>query len=356
MASADGHSTDLLSERARPVLAAAPRASFFAIVALLERLTPDRARVGGDGPVTEEAIRFRHDPALAFSPGDIREASFRSIPVLGGQSEGATRPGVELVTTFLGLTGAISPLPSYIPEEVVHEDPQSPLRRDFLDIFHHRLVSLLYRAVSRYSPAREHRAEGADPWVERTLALAGVYPEGPFRAALPTAVLLRLAPLLAQRSRSERALRLALGCALEEWLAPAGATVRIEQLTGGYAPIEVDQQSQLGRSNHALGKSLFLGRRVYDRQGRFTVRIGPLDRDCYGEFRSGGEPLRRIRAVVSLVCREPLDYDLELELAAEAAERFRLEAPGRAALGTHTRLAGGSAAQVSIIRDLGNSP
>ncbi|MBC7171668.1 MAG: type VI secretion system baseplate subunit TssG, partial [Polyangiaceae bacterium] len=161
-------------------------------------------------------------------------------------------------------------------------------------------------------------------------------------------------PLLAARARGERTLRLTLACALEEWLLPTEASVRIKLFAGGYAPIESDQQTLLGRANHVLGASLFLGRRVYDRAGRFTVEIGPLDKASYGAFRPGGEPLRRIRAVVALVCREPLDYDVELELAPDAAERYGLD--GRSALGSHTRLAGGSATQVTILRDVGKSP
>ena len=51
-----------LIELAAPVLKAAPHSTFFHVVALLERLTKDAARVGGDGPPSAERIRFRHGP------------------------------------------------------------------------------------------------------------------------------------------------------------------------------------------------------------------------------------------------------------------------------------------------------
>ncbi|MBL9039464.1 MAG: type VI secretion system baseplate subunit TssG, partial [Archangium sp.] len=76
---------------------------FFRFVALMERLTAGAARIGGDGPVADEAIRFRHNPALTFSAGDLSAVEM---------TFGATTR-FEVETTFLGLTGSSTPLPLY---------------------------------------------------------------------------------------------------------------------------------------------------------------------------------------------------------------------------------------------------
>ena len=41
---------------------------------MLERLTPDAERVGGNGPAASEAIRFLHDPSLGFQAGEVSRA------------------------------------------------------------------------------------------------------------------------------------------------------------------------------------------------------------------------------------------------------------------------------------------
>ena len=71
---------EALRERANPVLRAAPHSTFFHIVALLERLTKENKRIGGDGPASEEGIRFRHDYDLGFSAGDIARVEVKALP------------------------------------------------------------------------------------------------------------------------------------------------------------------------------------------------------------------------------------------------------------------------------------
>src|SRR5262249_23771600 len=138
-----------LRAKGGPVLKAAPHSTFFHIVALLERLTPDAVRVGGDGPPSGEKIRFRHDHELNFSAGDIASARVRLLPQSAERYLDEPKAVYEVTTTFLGLTGTMSPLPTYMAEEVLHEDDKRPARRDFLDIFHHRFISFFYRAVAK---------------------------------------------------------------------------------------------------------------------------------------------------------------------------------------------------------------
>lgn len=348
---------EALRARSLPVLRAAPQSTFFHIVALLERLSKDAVRVGTDGPPGDEAIRFRHDYELGFSSGDIARVEVRELPRPASRSHEKPKPAFVVTTTFLGLTGTISPLPLYIAEEVLHEDEQNPVRRDFLDIFHHRLISLLYRSVSKYAPAREHLSHRPDAWMKRALFLTGLDPEIQTRGmATHPSVLVRCAPLLAGRGRGPRVLALALREALGDALAPDGK-VSIKQFAGGWVEVDEGQRMALGVRNHELGMEAILGKRAFDQSGRFSVQIGPLHKHNYKRFLRNGDLLRVVKEIVELCVREPLDFDVDLLLAADAVPSFVLS--GKPGVGSHlgreTRLRGAeSAAEVMTIHDVGN--
>ncbi|HJL14160.1 MAG TPA: type VI secretion system baseplate subunit TssG [Sandaracinaceae bacterium LLY-WYZ-13_1] len=345
-----------LMKKAAPVLEAAPRSTFFHVVALLERLSTEAVRIGGEGPPSGERIRFRHDYELGFSAGDISRVRVTELPRGPERSLDPPTPVFEVTTTFLGLTGTVSPLPLYIAEEILHEGDDNPVRRDFLDIFHHRLISLLYRAVSKYMPAREHLTHRTDAWMNRALFLTGLDPEIQTRGLrIHPSVLVRLAPLLAGRGRGPRVLALALREALGEALEPDG-TVRIRQFAGGWIEVDGAQRMALGDANCVLGVEAILGKRAYDQSGRFSIELGPLHRDNYRRFLRDGDLLPVVKDVVELCSKEALDFDVELHLAADAVPSFTLSATdGGSELGRDTRLRGAeTSAEVMTIPDVGN--
>jgi len=313
---------------------AARQSGFYPLVHLLERLGGDGGPVGTDASPEQEVIRFRHDPALAFSAADVVEVRELQRPALFSDPDCAERRGWEVVTTFLGLSGAVSPIPLYLSEEVAREDPETPQLRDFLDLFHHRLISLLYRARASRDVPNGWRRDGRDAWTPRLLALLGVDVGEPARGgALPAWRLLRLAPLLAERVVTADALEAVLEDALAEDL--GDARVEIEPFAGAWVDIPAGDQVALGVRASRLGE-LVLGRRVYDAAGRFRVVIGPLTSEGHGRFTYGGA-LRRVTEVLDALVAEPLEREIVLWLAADAAPQLRL---GASRLGRDAWLAG----------------
>jgi type VI secretion system protein ImpH len=283
---------------------------FFRFVALLERLAFGARRIGGDGPSSEEPIHFRHDPALTFSASDII-----AVRALSGE-----HPRFEVTTTFLGLTGAVTPLPLYFSEEIAGEDPQ----QGFLDLFHHRLLSLLYRAFIKYQVAAEATETGVDAWARRLLSLAGI-DAATQKEVLEPSTLLGLAPALVYARRSPVALGNALAHVLDEDL--PGVGVHVEPLVGQWAPLDPRDLCRLGEANHRLGANLVLGTRLFDRAGRFRIELGPVDAR---EFRSlgAGSPLRaRIDAVVALFVNDWLTCDVAV-IVDQTRQRLTLSARG----------------------------
>ena len=321
------------------LLARAPRVGFFELVRLLERLVPGEARIGGDGPASAETIQFRHDPSLGFPAGDVASAGRATADARGLSGDDGRHPPFEVVTTFLGLTGAASPLPLHIAEEILHEDPDHPVGREFLDLFHHRLLGLFHRGVSRYSFAHEFQSGGDDVLSRRLLALVGVDELAePRTNALSAAELLRLAPVLAGPRGTAYAVEAAVDLFFAELL--DGGRARVEPFVGGVYEFEEADRMRLGVSSSNLGRSSVLGRSVIDRGARFELHLGPLSSAAYRAFLPGGSAALPLCHVLDAALAGPSEFDVVLVLREEARPGFRLDSQRGSRLGEDTFLVG----------------
>jgi type VI secretion system protein ImpH len=194
-------------------------------------------------------------------------------------------------------------------------------------------------------PAREHRSDASDPWLLRLLGLAGVQDNAGL--ALKARHLMVLIPILVRRSRGALALRTAVAAVLHDEL--PRLRVAIREFVGRWISIDEDQCTRLGAANHALGAQTMLGRRIFDQRGRFAIRIGILSRSEAAWFSDGEELLDRLRATVSLVLRDPLEYDLELVLEPGTAQTMKI---GFSRIG-EARLSGFEGTEVITMRDIG---
>jgi type VI secretion system protein ImpH len=294
------------------LLAQGQRYNFFVSVGMLERITPHAVRVGGEGPYNREAIRFRHDHDLTFAAGEI--ARIEQVRVPQGSEHVLEKPRMryEITTAFLGLTGAMTPMPLYIAEEVCQEDEGARVKRDFLDLFHHRLVSLVYRIGTKFDFAREYTHESDDAWSRRMLAMAGLDAYEKWRPRhLSRRQLLRLSPLLASKVRSAHTLALAVEDVTADALQDAG--VHVVQFTGDWTLLDPEQRISLGLANSELGINAVLGVECFHRAGKATIVIGPL-RDNFRRFLADGDMFPAICELVGMLSPEPIEYELDLVL------------------------------------------
>jgi type VI secretion system protein ImpH len=161
------------------LLSSARKFSFVKAVELLSKSVGVTADIGYLAPAKHEKILFRANPTMGFPATDIDSCTKRTTD---------NKQLIELQVNFMGLYGPSSPLPAYFTESiinvslnvededaVVNENGQvsrgsSPAdrQRDFLDVFNHRLISLFYRAATKYQPFRAYQAGSKDELVEVT--------------------------------------------------------------------------------------------------------------------------------------------------------------------------------------------
>ena len=85
-----------------------------------------------------------------------------------------------------------------------------------------------------------------------------------------------------------------------------------------------------------LGVDSFVGEEIDDRMGKFRIQIGPLKGDLFPKFFPGNKMHDRLVALTRLYVLDPLQFDLEIILAAGEARPIRLGAPEWSRLGWDT--------------------
>jgi type VI secretion system protein ImpH len=288
----------------------APRFSFFQSLLLLERLFKKAPRLGAEGPASQEPVRIRPSMALSCPPADLE-----SVEVSG---EGAR---VEITTTFLGLYGVDGPLPNAYLEHIaaIADEPGGRRVRDFLDLFHHRLYSLLYRAWKKPRPTAGE--EGLDPLHDRALAPAGFSNllglGGARRPRLAEARLRVLRPRTAHGLEALLRQRLGYDCP-------------VDSLRARWAVVPDDQRCRLGTQNAELGCSLLVGARANDRN-KIQVRVAASSYAMFENLMPEGSDRRELDDALGGYLRDPIDYDVQVTLPAEQVPPWRLGYRGRVA-------------------------
>lgn len=287
-------------------------------ISQLERLLGEEGIGGVDLRPNHERLRFRAARSLGFPA--------REIDVVRA---GPTDPDlVEVRVNFLGLYGPSSPLPPSYTERIVRADVDDSVLEDFLDFFNHRLISLYRRIWARWRFHLRYQHGGGDPISARLLSLYGSTGVKGSRSADPdAALLLPQIGLLALYSRSADVVASIL---VHHFKVP----VQIREFATREVEITPDARARLGQDTQ-LGRNMIAGRFVRDSFGKFRVRLGPLSLPLFKRFLPSGPDHARVRRLIELTLKDPLEWDLELVLEDDQATGSRL---GRCQLGWTTWL------------------
>lgn len=342
------------------------RFGFFQTVRLLDRwLAP-----GSPDGQGLSRLNFRNSLSLSFPASEIESLLIHKKPVDAPASErkdavstlermlaeaGQEAPprhpadvdSIDITPAFMGLLGVNGTLPLYYTEMLAQRElyQKDHAARAFMDVFSHRAVSLFYQAWRKHRLPFQFEADQRNRFLPLVLSIAGVGQKGlrnrlnPGEGGVADEALAYYAGALQQRALSARQLQQLL----QHYLA---VPVRIEQFVGRWYQLpEAGRfylgqmpggQAGLGRSsgvlNGVLGKSAMLGERVWQRDLRLRVVLGPLDHGKFRRFLPGGPGARALKELLTMLSGVSLEYEINLRLQREDVQGVTLDS-SRAASG-----------------------
>ena len=297
------------------LVAQVERLDFYQALRLIEQAHPELPRIGQSQRPRDDAVRLGQQPSLAFAAS-----------TLAAYEPASDTRAARLLVSFLGLLGPNGPLPTHLTEYARDRLRNSgdPTLARFLDLFHHRMLSLFYRAWAQVQPTVSRDRPQDDRFATYVASLFGLGQDTlRARDAVPDAAKLHFAGRLAAQPRNAEGLQAILA---EFFNVP----VAIEQYVGQWLALPVDGRTQLSSRaphlsvNAQLGASATLGARSWQAQHKFRIVLGPLLRDDYERFLPGGESLPRLTAWVRNYVGDSLDWDLQLMLRPESVPTLAL--------------------------------
>lgn len=328
------------------LLAEPQRFGFFQSVRLLRRWLGEPGGAA-DAVAPAARLRFRNALSLAFAPSEVAALRVRhreggGAHEAGGGETGADGGGeeaaesvvgvdaVELTPACFGLLGAGGPLPPHYAEwldgrERHHGDAAA---RAFLDVFQDRAATLFHAAWRRHRLPVRHEDDPRDGFLPLVLSLAGVG-QPALRDRLPgigDPTLAWFSGLLQQRPVSAEVLRQAVADHF-------GVPVAVEPFVGRWFALPPSSASSLGVANVALGGGAVVGARVWQRDLRLRLTVGPLAREAFDRFLPGGSAALALRDLLTMFTGTGLEYEVRLALRADEVPGTTLDGARGARLG-----------------------
>jgi len=278
--------------------------SFFQALRRLEAVCPEQPRIGRSLRPAEDPVRLSQNPSLAFAPSTLSEFD-------GGKNGKPPR----MTVWFGGMLGPHGPLPLHLTEYARDRviNAGDPTFARFLDLFNHRMLSLVYRAWADAQPTVQFDRPESDRFADYVGSLIGVgLPSLQDRDAMPDLAKLYFAGRLVCQSRHAEGLQAMLGEFFE-------LPMRLVEFVGQWLDLPADCRCVLGSApnGHSMGQlgiSATIGDRIWNCQTRFRIVAGPMSLADYTRLLPGGASLARLVALVKNYIGLELAWDLNLIL------------------------------------------
>lgn len=150
-----------LTDRLAPDIA---RINFYRFCQLLEQ-SQQKAPLGSTDNPAADAVRFRPHPGMGFPVSELKNVE-RDV------DNPDAPPTVR--TTFLGLYGVDSPLPTAYLDYITQRHDGHDAVMAFLDIFNHRFITQYYRIWRKYNYPASFEAGAVDDISRCLLGLIGL--------------------------------------------------------------------------------------------------------------------------------------------------------------------------------------
>jgi type VI secretion system protein ImpH len=255
----------------------------FQAASLIERLASGQDGLGFHD-LKSHPVQFRAHLSLGFPSADIHAIK---------QADGDT---YQIYSSLFCLAGSNGPLPLVFTEMLLSSRRQKdPAPAEFLDIFNHRLLHLLYSAKKKYEPALGHRPLTEIPiwrFVDACASL-GRTDHGPSSS---DALWPKHAALVGSAPRSIAT----LFTMLKERV---GIAFEARQFMGAWLNLPVSDQASLGnpkshQSPSTLGIHATLGRKAWHQGGAIMLKATHVMPNDFFKLLPGGALHQKIHWLI----------------------------------------------------------
>lgn len=289
-----------------------------------------RHKLDGRRQPVGELIRFRSSVELSFPCGEIE--SLRRIETSHGDgTASATEKDfsqIELTTAVLGLTGVSGVMPRCYTELLLVREfsfrDKGP--RAFLDIFANRLIGFFYQSWFKYRIPLHGDNDKNATYMAKASCLAGGIQSlvSPLRktssaGVLPAQFMAAYAGIFHGATISASTLQHLLADHFS-------VSVAVESFVGQWFSIPENERTALGMRSAALGKDSFCGERVWQRDQKLRIHIGPLNYERYREFIPGGPAMRMLQTLLQHWIGEAMEVEVDLVLDKDCIAPVRTHA------------------------------
>jgi len=275
--------------------------SFFKAVELVEKFAPDKKKLGQTLEPGQEPVRFSVKPGFAFPASDI-----------SGLRKNSDQNRTEMEVAFMGLIGPSGLLPNWYNELAVEREKKKDHSFvDFLNIFHHRLISLFYLAWKKHRFPENYSPGAGDRLSRYLLSVSGLGTSGMVgMLGLPRESLSFYTGLLALPVASAASIE-----AVIEYF--SGTRTQVDQFVEREIPFEDADLTRLGSANSTLGGDAVCGSQVTECQTKFRVNLGPADYQIYKRFMPTGDLLLPVFSLIRYMVGIEFEFEIRISLKKE---------------------------------------
>jgi len=301
----------------------------------------------------EEYLRFQNSVSLGFPASEIEALTVWpkpervSVELLTEALRTGQLDSLALTPAFMGFLGGSGTLPAHYSERIsaheMYEKDQGP--RAFLDTFSNRSVALFFKAWRKYRLEFQYQVDGKDSFLPLLMSLAGLGHQA-LQDRLSDDGLGLLDESIGHFAAAMRHRPPSAPYMQKILTSYFSVPISIKQFVGHWYDVPPEQQTALGSENAVLGNAAMVGARVWQRDLRMRLTIGPLHRKVFEDFLPGGIAAAGLKKMLTMFTSVFLEYEVQLILAAEVVGGASLAASrtnGR--LGWDTFLISGSEKQ-----------
>lgn len=299
-------------------LQAAPEMfDFLQAVRRIEGANAGRPPMGHSVRVGDDPVRFCQNPHNDFATSALKrlEPATPDTPA-------------RLYVNFFGLLGPNGPMPLHFTEYVIERSlnfHDLTLAR-FLDVFHHRMLSLFYDAWARNQQAVSYERGGEhDRFATYLASCFGMgMPSFLDRDSVPDLAKIYYSGRLACQTRHAEGLQ----AVIEDYFK---IKTTIKEFVGQWIAVPQGDQCRMGESPRTgqLGRTLVVGSMIWDCSQKFRVRLGPMSFADYTRMLPAGDSFKRLSDWVLNYVGYSLTWDAQLVLKKEEVPQATLGKVGQ---------------------------